>query len=409
VLRLADTQRVTAAILKLALADIPLDELLMRTLDLVLSTEWLRIERKGAIFLAEAPSRVLTMRAQRGLSPTLRQTCARVAFGTCLCGQAAATGAPVYSSRIDEHHSTSYPDMPAHGHYCVPIGVEGSVLGVISTYLAPGHECSQLELEFLSAIADTLAGVLVRRQIEAERRALLGRLEEALQRERLGLLAASAAHDFGNLLNVFHTSAQVLLRRLPLQDPLRSVAEAVERAAQRGAALTTQLKAFGREEEPRPEPLSLGEALRALELPLQRFVGEKIVVRLAVDDPGQRVLLDSHLLERAVLNLAANARDAMPEGGTLSVRVTGGASADRVLLEISDSGQGMAPEAQARLFEPFFTTKARGEGAGLGLASVRRFVKQAGGEIRASSALGRGTTFSLEFPCSPRAAAPAPA
>jgi len=253
--RLADTQKVIATILEIALEEIPVEELLRRTLDLILWIPWLSIEQKGAIFLVEDAPDAIVMKVHRGLSSSLLSTCARVPFGSCLCGNAAASRSPVYAGNLDERHTTRYSGIAAHGHYCVPICSGDATLGVITTYLAPGHDPSAIDLEFLLAVADTLAGVLIRHRAGAECRRLERRIDEILRADRLGCVAATAAHDLGDLLNVFLTSAQDLLRRLPAQDGLRATAEAIERAAKRGMVLTSGLRVVGREESTTPDPV----------------------------------------------------------------------------------------------------------------------------------------------------------
>jgi GAF domain-containing protein len=184
--RLADTQKVIGTILENALEDIPLDELLRRTLDLILWIPWLSIERKGAIFLVDDGSDALVMKVQRGLTHPLLSACARVLLGTCICGQAAATRTPIYVADVDDRHTTRYPGMAGHGHYCVPICSGGSALGVITTYLASRHEPSAIELEFLLAVADALAGAIIRHREVSERRSLQRRLSEVLSPDRRG-------------------------------------------------------------------------------------------------------------------------------------------------------------------------------------------------------------------------------
>jgi GAF domain-containing protein len=150
---------------------------LQRTLDLILWIPWLSIERTGAIFLVEDEPGALVLKVQRGLRTALLSSCARVAFGSCLCGQAAAAQTPIYAATVDERHTTRYPGIASHGHYCVPICGGGATLGVITTYLAPGHDASAIDLEFLMAVADTLAGVVMRRRADAERDRLQRRLQ----------------------------------------------------------------------------------------------------------------------------------------------------------------------------------------------------------------------------------------
>lgn len=251
--RLADTQKVIATILEISLQDVPLEELLQRTLDLVLWIPWLSIEKKGAIFLAEGAPDALVMKVHRGLSTVLLSTCARVSFGSCLCGRAASARTPVYAADIDECHTTRYAGMPAHGHYCVPICSGDATLGVITTYLAPGHEASAIDLEFLLAVADTLAGVLIRHRAAVECRGLERRLTEMLRPDRLAGIAAAPANDLRELLDVFLSSAQELLRRLPAQDGLRGTAETIEHAAHRGLALMSRVEVAEPEKSNAPE------------------------------------------------------------------------------------------------------------------------------------------------------------
>jgi PAS domain S-box-containing protein len=245
--RLADTQKVISTILELALEEHPLEDLLQRVLDLVLWIPWLSIERKGAILLVEDDPNTLVMRASRGLGAPLLSTCGQVPFGACLCGQAAASRVPVYAAQLDERHPRSYPGMQPHGHYCVPICSGGAALGVINTYLVAGHEASAIDLEFLMAVADTLAGVIVRRRVAAECDALRRRLDELLRRGPLDATVADAALKLEDLMRVFLGSAQELLSHLPPTDRLRAAAEEIEQAAQRGMGLASELQSSRRQ------------------------------------------------------------------------------------------------------------------------------------------------------------------
>jgi putative methionine-R-sulfoxide reductase with GAF domain len=177
--RLADAQKVIATILELAIPERPIEALLQEALDLILWIPWLSIERKGAIFLVENDPGTLVMAASRGLDMPLLSSCSRVPFGTCLCGQAAASGAAVYAADLDERHTTRYLGIAPHGHYCVPIRSGNTTLGVINTYLVAGHEPSAIDFEFLMAVADALAGVLIRRRVTSECDLLRRRLNDA--------------------------------------------------------------------------------------------------------------------------------------------------------------------------------------------------------------------------------------
>ena len=187
------------------------------------------------------------MKVSRGLSDPLLSSCARVPFGTCLCGEAAASRGPVFAADLDERHTTRYPGMLPHGHYCVPICSGDATLGVLNTYLAAGHEPSAIDLEFLMAVADALAGVVVRRLVAGECEVLRRRLDDALRQGRLGAVVPDAAQELQGLMRVFLASAQELLTHLPPTDRLRTAAEEIEQAARRGMGLASEIEASGHE------------------------------------------------------------------------------------------------------------------------------------------------------------------
>lgn len=176
-----DTQSIINSLLQLSLKDIPLDELLKQTLDLILSIPWLSFEGRGSVFLVEEDSTVLVMKAQRGIGEPLQKECARLPLGRCLCGQAALTGEIQFADCINNRHEIHYEGISPHGHYCIPIQLPGRILGVINIYVREGHRRNQREEEFLLAIANTLAGILIRRQAEEE----IGKLNEDLDRRVL--------------------------------------------------------------------------------------------------------------------------------------------------------------------------------------------------------------------------------
>ena len=164
-----DKQKVIASLLQLSLEDIPLDELLQRTLDLANTIDWIALESKGSIFLVEDQPEVLVMKAQKGMASPILEACRRTPIGRCLCGLAASTRQIQFADGLDERHEIRTEGMPPHGHYCVPILFGDRVLGVINLYVKAGHRYSPQEAEFLAAIANTLAGIIVRREAEAAR------------------------------------------------------------------------------------------------------------------------------------------------------------------------------------------------------------------------------------------------
>jgi PAS domain S-box-containing protein len=244
-----------------------------------------------------------------------------------------------------------------------------------------------------------------------ERQQLEGQLHQAQRLESVGRLAGGIAHDFNNILTAILGFAGLILEDLPDGDPRRANAQAIEEAAQRATDLVRQLLAFGRQQVFRLEVVDIGEVVTRLSPMLQRLIGEDVTVTVVSPESSWPVEADRSQLEQVIVNLAVNARDAMPRGGRLTIEI---ANVDlneqyaethaevspgpHVMLAVSDTGTGMDAETTSRIFEPFFTTKEAGRGTGLGLSTVYGIVRQSGGHIWVYSELGRGSTFRLYFP-----------
>lgn len=223
--------------------------------------------------------------------------------------------------------------------------------------------------------------------------------------EALGRLAGAVAHDFNNYLTALLGNAELLRDRLPADDPLRVEVDEILDTVHRASALTRQLLAFRTRQPPRELPVDVGDVVRELLPLLRRQCGPAIEVATRIDDDLPRVAGDPSQIEQVVLNLALNARDAMPDGGRLTIRVErAGSQRPALLLAVADNGTGMDEEVRRRLFEPFFTTKAV-NGTGLGLSIVHDVVERCGGTIEVESAKGRGSEFRVVLP----AGSPAPA
>ena len=242
------------------------------------------------------------------------------------------------------------------------------------------------------------------------------RLRQAQKMEAVGRLSGSIAHDFNNLLTAIGGYADLLLASLDPGDPRSDDVREVKRAVERGAALTQQLLAFSRRQIVTPQVVDLNEVVRGMRPLLDRLLGERTQLVLGLGRRAGHVTADPGQLEQVILNLALNARDAMPRGGrllieTAHVELDEPYAATRgdvepgpfAMLAVSDEGHGLTDEARAHLFEPFFTTKPRGEGTGLGLATVYGIVRQAGGHIDVFSEPDFGTTFRVYLPSVHRA------
>jgi two-component system cell cycle sensor histidine kinase/response regulator CckA len=244
-----------------------------------------------------------------------------------------------------------------------------------------------------------------------ERKRLEAQLRQAQKMEAMGRLAGGVAHDFNNLLTAILGYSDLILRRLDVHDPLQPEVLEIRKAAEQAAALTGQLLAFSRKQTLQPRVFNLNDVVRRVEKMLQRLIGEHIELVLDLDPALGVIRADPAQMEQVVVNLAINARDAMPRGGRLVIR-TGTAQLDQsfirehlgaqagtyATLTVSDSGEGMDGETMSHLFEPFFTTKEQGCGTGLGLATVYGIVKQSEGYIWVDSEPGHGTTFAIYLP-----------
>ncbi|MBK9035602.1 MAG: PAS domain S-box protein [Myxococcales bacterium] len=254
---------------------------------------------------------------------------------------------------------------------------------------------------------------------------LESQLRQAQKMEGIGRLAGGIAHDFNNLLSVILSYATFASEALVEGDPVRDDVREINRAAERAATLTRQILAFSRKQVLQPVALDLNHVLGEMEKMLRRVIGEDIALLLVTDPDLGRVTVDPSQIDQVVMNLAINARDAMPRGGTLTISTANvehdadylarhptGVAGPHVRLTMTDSGAGMDETTVARIFEPFFTTKGVGSGTGLGLSTVYGIVKQSDGSISVTSAPGRGTTFEIDLPrragASTRLASPPP-
>jgi two-component system cell cycle sensor histidine kinase/response regulator CckA len=294
-------------------------------------------------------------------------------------------------------------------------------IGAVTTTVRR-RDGSEVPVESTSAIVDTPQGRLaiavvrdVTERAHAEQEKARLRAETQVHRsqrlESLGQLAGGIAHDFNNMLGVIVNYANFVIEEAESEAPdlkmIAADARQVIRAGERGTDLTHQLLAFARREVVRPQVLDLNAVIGEVDEMLRRSIGEHITLLVRPGANLPPVTCDPGQIEQLLVNLALNARDAMPSGGNLVIDTE--AHDDKVRMRVSDSGKGMTPEVVEHAFEPFFTTKASGEGTGLGLATVYGIVTQAGGEVSIASSPGLGTTVTVLLPAAALSSvAPAP-
>jgi two-component system cell cycle sensor histidine kinase/response regulator CckA len=308
------------------------------------------------------------------------------------------------SGDIGKVFETAGAALGAANGITVVIPGPSQAYGVLAAYDSREREFSQDDTHFLQAIAHILGAAIGRQVTEAAFR-------QAQRLEAVGRLAGGIAHDFNNMLTAITGYGEMIKMNLAGADPMREDVEEILKAAQRAAGLTRQLLAFSRQQVLQPRILRLNDIVTDMEGMVRRLIGADIELHVALDSDIYWVKADAGQVEQVILNLCVNARDAMPDGGRLTIETANieldmsdsGEHSIRgpneyVMLAVSDTGVGMDAEIKSRIFEPFFTTKSPDKGTGLGLATVHGIVKQSGGDIWVYSEPGHGTTFKIFLP-----------
>jgi two-component system cell cycle sensor histidine kinase/response regulator CckA len=371
----------------------------------------------GSVLLANAETRQLVFRYVVGeTADALRET--GIPWDEGIAGAVFASGQPEVISTVQQdarHYSatdalTGYQSrdmivVPLKRHGGNPVGV----IEILNKNKGPVNRHDLDTLVVISAIA--AAAIEQSKAFEALRVKDV-QLQQAQKMEAVGRLAVGVAHDFNNLLTVIKGYSELIVMAVEGDVPVRAHAEEVLKAADRAAGVTSQLLVFSRKQVFELRTVRLNEVVANVEKLLRRLIGEDIQLITTVEPTLGWIKADPGQLEQVLMNLAVNARDAMPHGGTLTIRIAHSELDETFTrhhldfqpgmycaLSVADSGCGMNKDTLSKLFEPFFTTKDPGKGTGLGLSIVHGIVKQSRGHILVSSEPGRGTTFTIYLPC----------
>ncbi len=396
------SQTVINSLLRQSMEDISLDQFLKRALDLILSIPWLAFENQGSIFLVEGDPGILVMRVQHRLSEPIKQACSRLPFGKCLCGRAAMAQKILFAGCIDERHDIIFDGIAPHGHYCVPICYGGETLGVINMYVREGHQRSAREEEFLIAVANTLAGIIMRKRLEA----VLVKSERLVA---IGQTVSGLAHCIKGILFGLEGGFYIVNKGFRKDDinKLHTGWNMVRKNIDRVANLVSDLLNYSKERIPEYEicsPNIIAEEVCELMAPRGKdaAIGKIEIIRDFDPHLGE-VLLDVEGIHRSLVNLVSNAFDACltdeDEDKTHTVKVaTRRDGKEKFVFQVSDNGCGMDDEVKNQLFSSFFSTKGS-KGTGLGLLISQKIVQEHGGLLNAKSEPGKGSTFTMSLPC----------
>jgi PAS domain S-box-containing protein len=390
------------SVLNISLEPLSLEEQLVRILDAILAIPLLSLQQMGSIYLVEEEPELLVLKAQRGYADTVQRECSRVPFGTCLCGQAAETSLTVFADCLADCHKC-YQGIFPHGHYIVPILSGPKVLGVLNLVLQEGHKRDKQEEEFLSSIAATLTGIIVRKQTEQEKENLQKQLIESEKLSALGRMMAGVAHEIRNPLTALGGLTRRLDKKLPDNTREKEYSRVIISESNRLERILNSVLTLTKEPSPHKQENDIHEIIEESLQHVADALGKKSInlKKSFAEPPG--ILMAREDAREVLDHLLANALYATPPGGTISI-ATGKEYFEekcQVVVKITDTGTGIADEHLSLIFEPFFTTKPVGpeHGIGLGLSITRKIMEEYGGKIRVESKIGAGSTFTLFFPC----------
>lgn len=395
-----EIQRAVTALLKIALEPVSLDLQLEHSIDLIFSISNLALQSIASIYVVDDASGTLVLKAQRGLSDVQLQFCSKLPLE-----REAGSGPSVVCDLVSAGCVGRPPEVIKDNgcgnvNCCIPILAGGKVLGLINVFVKEGYEIGTNDKAFLNAVANTLAVVIQRYQIENEKQKLREQLNQSEKLAALGRISANVAHEIRNPLTIVGGFARRLQKLAGDEAGEREYIDFIVSAVNNLEEILKDILSYAR-----ATTLNLKEHLlyQVVDDVLQAYVDlcrERSIAVMSSYSYTSGVTIDKNRVREVIINIISNALDAMADNGTLTVG-TGLELVDGisfVTVKISDTGEGIAEDKLDKIFEPFFTSKVSTRGVGLGLSISKRIIEEHGGFIRVESAIGTGTTFTLYFP-----------
>ncbi|MGO9379043.1 MAG: PAS domain S-box protein, partial [Dissulfurispiraceae bacterium] len=389
-------QRVISSILKIALEPIPLSDQMDQVLELIFTMPGLALQSKGFIYLVEEDTQVLVLKAPRSFPESPQPPCEKVVMGKCMCSLGESMCSTLFLDCAAEWHKIGYQDGFPHGHYCVPIASTVKLLGIINLYVERGHKRSPEEEEFLTAVANTLAGVIERQNADLEKQKLQQQLAQAEKFSALGRITANVADEIRNPLTAVGGFAR-RLHKVVHEGPEQEYTSSIISEVNRLETILHDVLIFSHTGGNHREEQDIGAIINEVLSLHQEMCRQQFVAIHKEYGDVPRVMIEKNQVHEAIKQLLINAMDAMPNGGTLSI-IT---KKDMVkgipyaAISVEDTGVGIPVDKLDMIFEPFFTTKIRPKGTGLGLSIVKKIVEDHGGFIHAENRDAKGSAFTF--------------